>query len=257
MNDVNNMEVGQKYTHVKPEGPAVETFVVKEKYADYCVLHSICTGVNYRVDANNAGQYKLYKEPGRSEEINALEKIKNILGNLDADGYLNTAFEGVITDAERNIEEDAMYSLQQRLDSAKRRIEELKRDFDKSQHRVEELEKVRTNLLKEVEKLEEWKPYDKGDLPDSKYEYLAKSARELTEAEARKLVSEEFGFDETRVTVLDTTSVLEISRKGVLRCVGAKNRKPLYFSTDWNYVYFKVAGYYYEMVDGELERVEC
>lgn len=257
MNDVNNMEVGQKYTHVKPEGPAVEIFVVKEKYSDYCVLHSICTGVNYRVDASNADQYKPYRTPTKIDERKALEAIKNILGSLDADGYLNTAFAGTVKDAEANIEEDAMYSMQYRLDSAKRRIEELKRDFDESQHRVEELEKVRTNLLKEVEKLEEWKPYDKGGLPDSKYEYLAKSARELTEAEARKLVSEEFGFDETRVTVLDTTSVLEISRKGVLRCVGAKNRKPLYFSTDWNYVYFKVAGYYYEMVDGELDRIEC
>jgi len=54
----------------------------------------------------------------KAQEREALQKIAEILSTLDADGYVRTAFDGVLDIAETNIENDWACSLKERLDSA-------------------------------------------------------------------------------------------------------------------------------------------
>ena len=76
--------------------------------------------------------------------------------------------------------------------------------------------------------------------------------------QAVTLVCEEFGFDKEKVTVVRTVGKYEIdtnSRR--LRLVGETERKPLYNATDFNYVRFDCAGWFYEMYNGELRKYYC
>lgn len=57
----------------------------------------------------------------KETERKALEKIAAILGTLDSDGYVNTAFAGVLDVARENIENDWACSMQERVELAERR----------------------------------------------------------------------------------------------------------------------------------------
>lgn len=55
----------------------------------------------------------------KAQERQALEKIREILETLDADGYVRTAFDGVLEIAETNIENDWACSLKEQVESAR------------------------------------------------------------------------------------------------------------------------------------------
>ena len=81
----------------------------------------------------------------KAQELETLGKIRDLLGTLDADGWVNMAFKGVCDIAENNIRDDF-------ADSPVERVEELERE------------------LKETEaKLRTWK----GDAEHFKGEYEA------------------------------------------------------------------------------------
>ena len=80
----------------------------------------------------------------------------------------------------------------------------------------------------------------------------------LTDAEAALLVNKEFGFEASRIEILHEAEVA-VEPEGA-RYVSLKQvpRRPIYASTDWNYVRFNVrAGgtWYWEMIDGSLYEV--
>lgn len=58
----------------------------------------------------------------KQQEREALEKIEKIIEALGPDSYIATSFEGCFEDAERNIEDDAAYSMKSRLESAENKI---------------------------------------------------------------------------------------------------------------------------------------
>ena len=62
----------------------------------------------------------------KDQERKALEQIKAILATLGPNSYVATALDGCLEDAERNIEDDAAYSMKSRLESAEREIADLK-----------------------------------------------------------------------------------------------------------------------------------
>lgn len=64
----------------------------------------------------------------KEQERTALNKIRNILGTLDADGWVNTAFKGVCDIAARNIDDDF-------ADSPIERVEVLENALDKAEKR--------------------------------------------------------------------------------------------------------------------------
>lgn len=55
----------------------------------------------------------------KAQERQALQKIREILETLDADGYVRTAFDGVLDIAETNIENDWACSLKEQVESAR------------------------------------------------------------------------------------------------------------------------------------------
>lgn len=54
----------------------------------------------------------------KEQEMEALQKIKEILSGIDPDGYVATALDGCLEIAEDNIGNDFLCSMQQRADSA-------------------------------------------------------------------------------------------------------------------------------------------
>ena len=108
---------------------------------------------------------------------------------------------------------------------------------------------------------ENWIPFDdKSNVAQKNYDDLLHcgSTRKLTDEEAIVLVCGEFGFDKEKVTIVRKVEKYEIdthSRR--LRLVGEKERNPLYNATDFNYVRFDCAGWFYEMYNGELRKYYC
>lgn len=124
----------------------------------------------------------------------------------------------------------------------------------------EKLEKRIARLEAELEKEQEWKPYeDKHNCSDEKYDQLARTgtADEMTDDEAADMIAKEFGFVRESITIIRWAPVYEINRHNRLRQVGHKVRWPRFAAWDWNYIRFNVnanVARAYEMVDGELRQ---
>lgn len=61
----------------------------------------------------------------KEQERQALERIRGTVLGLGESSYIRMAMDGVLEDAERNIEEDAAYSMKQRYESAEKRAANL------------------------------------------------------------------------------------------------------------------------------------
>ena len=90
----------------------------------------------------------------KKEEREALELIRNILANLDSDGYLNTAFEGCLEMAEENIENDWACSMYQKAQSMAEKFRLARNDIDNLNAQLnrmqEEHEAEVNNLINEA-----------------------------------------------------------------------------------------------------------
>lgn len=126
---------------------------------------------------------------------------------------------------------------------------------EKKQH----LEEI-ARLKKELEREQEWQPYESdSNVMNSDYARLANAGgtRILTDDEAKLLISDEYGFDKSRITILHAVNKEEINRHRQVRIVGTISREPIYNATDWNYVRFDCANWYYEMYNGQLHQFYC
>ena len=108
---------------------------------------------------------------------------------------------------------------------------------------------------------EKWVPLeDEHNVSQKSYDALLHcgSSRELSDEEAIALVCEEFGFDPAKITIIHSVGVYEKEiHTRRLRKVGETERKPLYDATDWNYIRFNCANWFYEMHNGELQQYYC
>lgn len=66
----------------------------------------------------------------KTQELEALGKIRKILGTLDSDSWVNTAFKGVCDIAERNIEDDSADSPVERVVQLEGEIEENRKELE-------------------------------------------------------------------------------------------------------------------------------
>ena len=73
----------------------------------------------------------------KEQERKALEQIKNILSTLDANGWVCTAFEGCVRDAEENIDSDFALSMNGRWQDAEQKIEHLKAELSEAKAEAE------------------------------------------------------------------------------------------------------------------------
>lgn len=134
----------------------------------------------------------------------------------------------------------------------------------------EEYEKRIADLQAKLDRELEWKPTEScgTNMSQERYEDLLASCtgnhgdpHVMSEAEAKQLVAEEFGFNPERIEIITTVHIYEVNKYHQLRKAAAYTRQPLYDATDWNYVRFNVRGagatWMYEMVDGELRTYDC
>lgn len=130
-----------------------------------------------------------------------------------------------------------------------------KEDKEALQCRVRILESGMRNLQFLYDKEQEWKPYENKKLySQEEYDKLADDVPEMDTDAAVKFVADSFGFNPDKILIKDKYPKQEINRHGLIRIVRGEcyERKPLYESTDYNYILFSCAGINYECVDGEL-----
>ena len=75
----------------------------------------------------------------KDQERKALEKIRATLSTLDADGWVNIAFDGVCDQAEQNIDNDWACSYKQDADLKAQRLEDLSLQIRERDARIEKL----------------------------------------------------------------------------------------------------------------------
>lgn len=113
-------------------------------------------------------------------------------------------------------------------------------------------------LKKELEREQEWKPYEmERNVKQDNYEKLASSvpngAHYMTDKEAKDWICSEFDFDPAKVTILHEIDEYEINRHHQLRKTGKKiDRRPVYCATDYHYIRFNTSHWYYEVWDDAL-----
>lgn len=134
-------------------------------------------------------------------------------------------------------------------------LQKIKEETEETDAKISNLEAQVTSIAKALEREQEWKDYypEKMYAPDE-YVKIANDEHEMKVEDAKRFISESFGFIPEVVEVLDKYPVQQINRHGVIRNVSGKffNRTPMYYSTDYNYILFKCMGYLYECVDGEI-----
>lgn len=185
----------------------------------------------------------------KQQEREALKKIQEIVAGLGEDSYIMTAFAGCFELAERNIDDDAAFSMQERWERAEAEAKEAREKLTEAEAKVKA-------LTRRIELYEGWRPYeDAHNAKQSWYEKLAEDARELSDEEAIKMIADEFGFVPERITIIHEVPKQEISNQQRVRTVGQYERKPLFEAWDYNYIRFNVKAngtMAYEMVDGQL-----
>lgn len=86
----------------------------------------------------------------KEQERKALAQIKKIMGSLEADSYINTAFAGCLEIAEINIENDWACSMKDRAEQAEKKAAKLEldnRDLRDSIKRIKEEDSKRITAL--------------------------------------------------------------------------------------------------------------
>lgn len=124
---------------------------------------------------------------------------------------------------------------------------------------VAKLQAEVASVRKELDRELEWKPAANTGTNMSQHDYedLASSGRQMTDDEAKTLIAEECGFSPEKIRILHEVSTYEVNKHHRLRKAGSFDHKPVYESTDWNYVRFDCASFMYELVNGELRFYCC
>jgi len=126
---------------------------------------------------------------------------------------------------------------------------------------LQQIDDLKSNLEKlgmKLEREEEWKPYGTlSSMSTEAYEKLANSCtEEMSEERIKEIIENICNFDYSKVHIITEINVYEENRHKQLRSVGKESRKPLYFSSDYNYIRFNSGYYQYEYVDGILRFYE-
>lgn len=135
-----------------------------------------------------------------------------------------------------------------------------RQDEEKQEAHEEELDALKKQILqleRELEREQEWKPYQCPDnVSEEQYhEIVCLDAQIMTDDEVREYIAAEFGFAPDAVEVLHSVPLEEKNRHGCIRSTGETYaRRPLWVSSDANYVRFDVRGWSYECLNGNLRK---
>lgn len=138
-----------------------------------------------------------------------------------------------------------------RIEQLEDRLMEQRKDYETQ---LKQLKARISELELDLEKELDWKDTDgAGTTMDQvRYEHLKLCGRKLTVDEAKKEVSDFFGFSPELVEIVKEVSTYQVNKYHRLRKKETFERVPCYESTDWNYIRFNCRGWQYEMVNGQL-----
>lgn len=137
-----------------------------------------------------------------------------------------------------------------KIDQLNSRILELDRQLRQT---AEQYEKRIDHLNTELEREQEWKPYeDKDNYQQDRYDALRSAGRVMTDEEAKDLLYNWYGFAKEKITIYHSIPKFEVNRHRQLRKIGEVERLPLYEATDWNYIRFDCGCLCYELVNDQL-----
>lgn len=91
----------------------------------------------------------------KEQERKALNEIKEILLQLEPDGYVRTAFDGCFQIAEDNINNDFACSMKQRAESAERQAQQKIKEVEASKADVKRLEGINKEMRRDLEGTEQ------------------------------------------------------------------------------------------------------
>lgn len=127
----------------------------------------------------------------------------------------------------------------------------------KQEEKIEAYEARITELEKALEQEQEWNFYEEpNNVRHADYEQLENlpETRELTDEEAKQLLSDWYGFDKAKVIIHHTVPEYEINRHFEKRVSTLLERTPLWNDTGWAYIRFDCGCMSYELHYDELRR---
>lgn len=108
----------------------------------------------------------------KAQDRKALEQIKKILAGLDGDSYVLQAMDGMVEDAEENIENDFWNSYRSRYEYKDAECDRYEKELEKANERAKEAERkqqMAEGLLQtKTEEADKW--FSKYNAEKSKYE---------------------------------------------------------------------------------------
>jgi len=130
---------------------------------------------------------------------------------------------------------------------------------EKENHKkISGLEKEVERLKAQLEREQEWKPYESDhNVKQADYERLASGIPNgtyyMTDEEAKDWICSEFDFDRNKITILHEVDEEEVNRHHQCRKTGRKiDRRPIYCATDYHYIRFNTSRWYYEVWNDTL-----
>lgn len=187
-------------------------------------------------------------------ELTGFEPTEEEYRTIEADYYrFNGDKQAFCKDFVRN------GSLAVYANARQRRYERTVCELKVKEKEVVKLQNQVLKLQRSLDKELEWKPAEHTgtNLSQKGYEDLRMSGGILTDAEAIDYIHREFGFDPAMIVLKKEVCTYEVNKYRRLRKSEEYEREPLYFSSDWNYIRFDCGGYFYEVVNGELEKYYC
>lgn len=191
----------------------------------------------------------------KEEERKALQEIQAIVDSLGEESYVAAAFKRCFEIAEENITNDFLNSPIDYVE--KKRLEQQigKLVVQCESERTVWKEKYE-KLEKELEKEQEWTFCSTSgtEMPQNAYMDLLNCdfTEVLSEEQAKQFLHEVCGFSEEMVKIHGEAETYEVNRHHKLRICEKISRKPLYASSDWNYIRFSCGGIDYEYINGSL-----
>lgn len=154
-------------------------------------------------------------------------------------------------DAYKNDKDGLATKIQREADMQEVNVQ---RDVQKS---VERYKSQIADLEKNLEREQEWKPWEVDDnVQQADYVRLASQCdtKHMSDEQAKELLYAWYGFARDKIKIYHSVPAYEINRHGMLRKVGELDRCPLYNATDWNYIRFDCGCMSYELYNDNLHR---
>ena len=139
-------------------------------------------------------------------------------------------------------------------DAVCRHEEQQAAELKKAQAENKQLCKKLAEVQEQLDRELDWQPAKNigTNMTEQDYAELADEDAPLTELDAIRRITQVFGFEMSRIRLIQTAQTFDRNKYGKCRVSGTYTRFPHWSSSDWNYIRFDVCGNQWEIVNGEL-----